>query len=218
MATTPVPGDGQQKIQENEERKRQFADAVQKMEPHLSLASDGTLVLNVKSGADVQVDETLFNELKQSLDHTNSLIRSGKLKVSQGPTGFFLTNGGGSNTSGGGSTGGGGTGGGGTPCAGQNAVYYYWWGSSVQMDHCIAVQVEALLQEGAGVAALAAILTSVIPAIALTLGVLGGLAAIYQGAIQYCDQNCGSQGVRYNKPSATLIGWVSCPVSPWAVC
>ena len=72
-----------QAAQTAQDKKSKREHAIQEMEKHLSVAKDGTVVLNVKSATDIQVDPDSFNELSQSLQAMNQLLRSGQLHASQ---------------------------------------------------------------------------------------------------------------------------------------
>lgn len=180
MTTTSVPADVQQQLQDNDAKKKLYEQAIQKVEAHLTAAPDHTLVLGIKSGADVQIDQTIFDALAKSLEQTNAHLKAGRLNPHQvllktdfgkRPASISFSVAG--------------------NCAGQSGIYYHWWGVSVYSNECQTQTVEGLLAAAAGAAAIADALGLAV----LDFGLLAGILSLAVGALQFVDGLGGDQGL-----------------------
>lgn len=155
------------------------------MEAHMGVNSANELFLDVTTAAEVGIDEESFTALKAAMEHTNALLRSGKVKLSdvhfytKGPKeadNFTVTA---------------------DDCAGTTAAYLYWWGYRFYMDECLTQQIEGLLWMGAGVSAVCGVLAAFFGQVEITLlcGLAAGLITIGAGYIQYVDGGGGNQGI-----------------------
>ncbi|NOK62269.1 MAG: hypothetical protein GFH27_549331n8 [Chloroflexi bacterium AL-W] len=112
-------------------------DAIQRMEQHLEIAPDGTFRLNVKSGAEIGVDEATFTALYEGMEQTNALLRKGELQLNEVQTSTVAT----PATS--------------VPsttdeitpdaCNGRTGVDWYWWGPRIFLNSCDVGSLEAAI-------------------------------------------------------------------------
>lgn len=65
---------------QGKEREPKYRDAILKMEKHLHV-KDGFIVLKARRGAEIGVDQALFDELTVALNATNEKIKAGEVKV-----------------------------------------------------------------------------------------------------------------------------------------
>jgi hypothetical protein len=60
-----------------------YETAIMRFQEHVKRAEDGTFRLDVEDGKSIGVDDSLFGDLKRSLEETNRKIRQGELKPMQ---------------------------------------------------------------------------------------------------------------------------------------
>ena len=193
-------GNASSHLEDLKARKADYEHAIGEMEKHLSVASDGTIVLDVKNAADIHVNPDAFDELGKSLQKVNTLLRINQLQPTQvglktdfGPSVVMearITAAG--------------------SCPGIDHTYTYWWGHQIDLNECQTQKLIADLQIGAGVAALVALLTAALVPIAIIAGVIGAIMAIEQGVFQYYDQQCGHQGIAIYMTYFSDIPWAGC--------
>ena len=138
-------------------------DAIQRMEQHLEIASDGTFQLNIKSGAEIGVDEATFAALHEGMEQTNALLRKGELQLNEVQTHTLAT----PATS--------------VPsttdeitpdaCNGRTGIDWYWWGPRIFLNSCDTVSLQAALVAGDLAAA----------AVAISIGLTPIMAAVVIG-------------------------------------
>lgn len=76
-----VPPEEQQQMEEMRVRMEIYMEAIRKMEEHMYVGRDKLLYVDVASGAEIGVDEGIFQELKAALEMTNARIKSGELRL-----------------------------------------------------------------------------------------------------------------------------------------
>jgi len=187
-----------------QDKKARHIHAIQEMEKHLSVAHDGTIVLDVKNASDIQVDPDSFNELSMSLQVVNHLLRTGMVQPSeirlktemplQSPLAAeaIITAAG--------------------TCNGSDYLGKYWWGLRLYIDECITQDVVNGLKLGAAGAAVAAA--------ALALGVPGvttipagapalvaALLLLGVAAITFVDGLGGNRGMEFAYTWIFNISW-----------
>ena len=59
----------------------QYESAISQLESHIHRAADGTLRLDIQTGASLGIDPVIFADLQRSLEETNQKIRRGELKA-----------------------------------------------------------------------------------------------------------------------------------------
>lgn len=188
-APNPPPPDDNASYKAKEQalklKKEKFDQAVAAMETHMGINSANELYLDVTTAAEVGIDEESFTALKRAMEHTNALLRSGKVKLSDV---HFSTKGpkeadNSTVTA--------------ASCAGINAAYMYWWGYRFYMNECLTQQIEGLLWMGAGAATICGVLAGVFAQVEVTVicGLSAALMGIGAGYIQYVDGGGGNQGI-----------------------
>jgi hypothetical protein len=193
-------GSSAQQVQDMEARKAKYEHAIAEMEKHLSVESDGTIVLKVKSAAEIHVDPSAFGELSKSLQKANARLRADHLHPTQvrlttdfGPSvaqmSPHLTAAG--------------------RCAGNDYTYHYWWGFRADIDECLTQKMIALLQVDAGVAAIGALVFAAV-GVGILMAFVGAVEAIGQGIMQYYDEQCGHNGIAIYVTYFSVVPWVGC--------
>lgn len=119
-------GNASSHLEDLKARKADYEHVIGEMEKHLSVASDGTIVLDVKNAADIHVNPDAFDELSKSLQKVNTLLRINQLQATQvglktdfGPSAAMearITAAG--------------------SCPGIDHTYTYWWGHQIDLNEC----------------------------------------------------------------------------------
>jgi hypothetical protein len=60
-----------------------YEAAIERLQPHIKRAEDGTFSIAVTCGADVGIDEDVFTDLRHSVEMTNRMIRNDELDPTQ---------------------------------------------------------------------------------------------------------------------------------------
>ncbi len=200
-----------QGVQDLERIKNTYEHAIQEMEKHISVAHDGTIVLSAKSGPDIQVDPDAFNNLSNSLQHLNGLLRNHQVFPSQirlkTPIGGSSTvsaalkataNDASIITAG--------------ACASTTWFEFYWWGFRLHLNECATQELIALLYTlaiGALVYALISLFWPPSWIDALMYGIAAALLFIGANLLKAQDQACGNQGLVLHVSYFPGI-WVGC--------
>lgn len=190
-----------QAAQDAQDKKSKREYAIQQMEKHLSVAKDGTIVLDVKSAADIQVDPDAFNELSQSLQAVNQLLRSGELHPSQihlkttkpavAEAEAALTAAG--------------------TCYGTDYFNTYWWGMYILTDECKSRDIINDCNTGAAaLGSIAAILLLIPGAQAVSFWTkVAGLVLGAGGAyMNFVDQLGSDHGLEFSITWLFVISWI----------
>ncbi len=184
-------------VQSLQEKKAKREHAIQEMEKHLSVAKDGTIVLNVKGPADIQVDPDSFKELSTSLQSVNQLVRTGQLRPSQihlktetqSPmmAESIVTAAG--------------------TCNGTDYFGVYWWGMRLYIDECVTQDVINAIKLGAaGAAAVAAYLAwTAHPALLAAL--VAALLMLSAGLLGWVDELGGYRGLEFSVTWLFVVSW-----------
>lgn len=67
-------------VAEQRASEAKFEKAVRQMERHVKKKGDGTFELKVNSAKEAGVEDRYFEELRQSLERSNELVKAGKIK------------------------------------------------------------------------------------------------------------------------------------------
>ena len=70
-------------VREQLEPKNRFEEAIRSMERYLSVGQDGLLHLNVAHGSDIDVPDTLFDELQASMQALNGQVQAGAIGIEE---------------------------------------------------------------------------------------------------------------------------------------
>lgn len=198
QTVNPAPAN----VQALQDKRSKHLQAIQEMEKHLSVASDRSIVLNVKSAADIQVDPDAFNELSQSLQALNQLLRTGqvhpsqiRLKTETHPpvaAGEALVTAAGT-------------------CNGQDNFATYWWGMRLWTDECKTRDI--INDAGSGGAALGAIaaVLNLIPGVGAIIGSVLKVASLLLGvgssAMNFVDGLGNDNGLEFSITWLFIISW-----------
>ncbi len=194
-----------QAAQSAQDKKNKREHAIQEMEKHLSVAKDGTIVLGVKSATDIQVDPDSFNELSQSLQAMNQLLRSGELRPSQihlkttVPAAAAATAAAEPDVTAAG------------VCYGSDYFNTYWWGMYLLTDECKTRDIiNDCLSGGGALGAIAAILALIpgcqgVSFIAKVAGLVLGAGGSY---MNFIDQLGSDHGLEFSITWLFIISWV----------
>ena len=191
-----------QAAQVAQDKKSKREHAIQEMEKHLSVAKDGTVVLGVKSAADIQVDTDSFNELSQSLQAMNQLLRSGELRPSQihlktiKPAAAVEAEA--AVTAAG-------------TCYGTDYFNTYWWGMYILTDECKSRDI--INDCNAGAAALGAIAAALLlipgaQGVSFWTKVAGLILAAGGTYMNFIDQLGSDHGLEFSITWLFVISWI----------
>ena len=194
-----------QAAQTSQDKKSKREHAIQEMEKHLSVAKDGTVVLGVKSATDIQVDPDSFNELSQSLQAMNQLLRSGQLHASQihlktaiPATAAAAAAAEPDVTAAG-------------VCYGSDYFNTYWWGMYLLTDECKTRDIINDCLSGSGALSAIAAILALIPG-CQQLSFLMKLAGLVLGAggsyMNFIDSLGSDHGLEFSITWLFIISWV----------
>ncbi len=69
-------------LTEEKAARKEYQQAIRQMEKHIAI-ENGLLVLKVKRGADIGMDQGIFDELAGALEGTNDQIKAGVIKIEE---------------------------------------------------------------------------------------------------------------------------------------
>ena len=145
-----------------------YENAIRTMEKYISVANDGTLVLSVKSGKSIGVDEKIFQQLTKALEETNKQLRSGQLSLAEVhlDSGTSSLN---SDTAAVGDA---------VTCAGINGFRFFWWGMRAYFNSCRTEDI--ILAAGSGGQVLCGLLSVWgTPASTAICSIISGVGSLY---------------------------------------
>jgi len=206
-----------QQVEEMQARMKAYMDAIRKMEEHMYVGRDKLLHVDLASGAEIGVDEDIFQELKAALDITNARIKSGDLRLHEvslsdgknifgepvplvatdttlllGSAGELLSR----------------------WCNGWTGVRFNWFGPRVYLNDCHTHYVIWLAGIGAGTATIGAAVTGATgggaPA-AVTLGVAAGVLTVGGATVGLIDEIGGHRGI-YVQLKWPIWWWLPAPL------
>lgn len=192
----PIPSvridtkDSKQAVKENQKRHQDFIDAVTKMEAHMTVV-DGAIIMDGVTALDLNIDQALFDELSSSLAKTNSLVKSGEVRIEQVNlnrtskpvviTGKQINQV--------------------SACAGVNAYAVYWWGVQIWLNECLTQFLINSIWVGSGAAGVCTAIAAAVGAsgvgavVAVICGIVAGGFAMGAGALGAIDGLGGNHGL-----------------------
>lgn len=183
-------------VQSMQDKKAKREHAIQEMEKHLSV-TNGTIVLNAKNAADIQVDPDSFTELTASLQAMNKMLKSGQLQPSQvrlktetqspvSTQSIVSVSG---------------------TCNGTDYFGTYWWGMRLYIDECVTQDAINAMKIGAsGVATLAAYLAwTGHPS--LVLGLAAAIIILSAGLVAWIDELGSYRGLEFSVTWLFIVSW-----------
>lgn len=220
ISTSPLQfssSEDHQQVEEMRARMEAYTEAIRKMEKHMYVGRDKLLHVDITSGAEIGIDEEIFQELKEALNATNARIKSGNLRLHE----ISLSDG--KNIFG-------------EPvplisansalllgaaeklfrwCRGWTGIRYNWYGPRVYINDCYTHYIIWLLGIGAGLSTIGSAVSAATgwgaPA-AIVFGVAAGVLTVGAGTIGLIDEIGGHRGI-YVQLKWPIWWWAPAPLA-----